>query len=314
MLDRVTISKQIKAYALELGFGACGFCRAEDATTERERLQKWLDIGYNAGMDYMSNHFEKRCNPVELVEGACSVVSLALNYYPAQFQSLSAPQIAYYAYGQDYHSVMKDRMQQLFDYIKLLFPNVSGRCFCDTAPILERYWAVKAGVGFAGKNTMLIIPNKGSYFFLGEIILDMELDYDSSLGISCGTCTRCIDACPTKALESPYVLNAKKCISYQTIEKRGEMDEDIIPLLNNRFYGCDICLQTCPWNRFAEAHNTPEFDAPDERLNITLGDIEDMTEENYRRIFKGSAMKRAKFSGLKRNAENLKKTKSDDHS
>ncbi|GAB6011019.1 tRNA epoxyqueuosine(34) reductase QueG [Viscerimonas tarda] len=314
MPEQSSITEQIKAQALKLGFDACGFCKAEPVGAESESLRKWLDAGYHAGMTYMSNHVEKRCNPAELVEGARSVISLALNYYPARFQPLSAPQIAYYAYGQDYHTVMKDRLQKLYDYIKTLSPHASGRYFCDTAPVLERYWAAKAGIGFVGKNTLLIIPQKGSYFFLGEIIVDIELAYDSPVASSCGNCRRCMDACPTKALESPYILNAGNCISYQTIENKAEIDNAIVPLLSNCFYGCDRCQQACPWNRFAKAHNTPQFDLPDERMNLGLDEIDRMTEDDYRRIFKATAMKRAKYSGLKRNAESLKKTKSEGHS
>lgn len=309
MIDKVSLSQQIKAYALELGFDACGFSKAEHVGGEESRLRNWLDAGFNAGMGYMENHFEKRCNPVELIEGARSVISLALNYYPREFQTPSVPQIAYYAYGKDYHEVMKVKMQKLFDYIKSLFPDVSGRIFCDTAPILERYWAAKSGIGFIGKNTMLILPGKGSYFFLGELMLDIDLDYDSPLEFSCGKCERCLIACPTKSLELPYILNAEKCISYQTIENKNDIDENIAPLLGNCFYGCDICQKVCPWNKFSKANNTPEFSPSENILKLTVEELEIMTETDYQRIFKGSAMKRAKYSGLKRNLESLKKAK-----
>ncbi|MDR1809549.1 MAG: tRNA epoxyqueuosine(34) reductase QueG [Prevotella sp.] len=307
MSNRSAITGQIRAKALDLGFDACGFCRTESADTERERLKRWLDAGYHAGMDYMANYFEERCNPAKLVEKACSIVSLALNYYPARFQPPEVPQIAYYAYGQDYHSIMKAKLQQLFEYIQTLVPNVSGRCFCDTAPVLERYWAAKAGLGFIGKNTLLIIPRKGSYFFLGEIVLNIALDYDKPSGGACGNCRRCMDACPTKALEAPCLLDTRKCISYQTIENKGAIDETLVPLLGNRLYGCDACQQACPWNRFAQPHNTPEFELPEERERLSLDALNRMNEDDFRRIFKGSAMKRAKYSGLKRNAESLKK-------
>ncbi|PXV62864.1 epoxyqueuosine reductase [Dysgonomonas alginatilytica] len=306
MPDLISISQQIKEYALSIGFDACGICEAEKIEIiESNHYQEWIDKGYHADMDYMARNIDKRCDPTLLVDNAKSIISLALNYYPHEKQSEAVPQFAYYAYGKDYHDVMKAKLQQLFDYIQTLLSNVNGRVFCDTAPVLERYWAAKAGVGFIGKNTLLIIPKRGSYFFLGEVIIDAELSYDKPLGLSCGKCTRCLQACPTGAIEQPHLLNAKKCISYQTIENKGEIDQAIVPLLNNRMYGCDICQQICPWNRYARPHTTEEFIPREEFLSMDHQSIANMTVEDYQRIFKGSAVKRAKYSGIMRNFKAL---------
>lgn len=296
----------IKEYAYSLGFDACGICRAEAVDkTEEIYFENWIKNGYQADMDYLANNTEKRLDPTLLVEGSRSIISVALNYYPEIKQPEDAPQFAYYAYGKDYHDVMKDKLNLLFDFIKTLYPEVEGRVFCDTAPVMERYWAVKAGLGFIGKNTLLIIPKKGSYFFLGEVILNLELDYDSPLNLSCGKCTRCLDACPTNALEKAHLLNANKCISYQTIENKGEIAKEIEPLLNNRMYGCDICQLCCPWNRYARPHRTEAFIPKPELLSLDHHAINNMQVEDYQRIFKGSAVKRAKYSGLMRNIKAL---------
>jgi epoxyqueuosine reductase len=305
-----TVSEQIKAYAESLGFDACCFCRAEEADArEQSHLSGWLSKGYHAEMGYMAANYDKRINPTALVEGAKSIVCVALNYYPRQKQAVPPPQFAYYAYGKDYHEVMKEKLNALFDYLRELLPHAGGRVFVDTAPVLERYWAAKAGIGFIGKNTMLIIPKKGSYFVLGEIITDVELDYGKPLGTSCGKCTRCLDACPTRAIEEPYLLNSNRCISYQTIENKEDISANVIPLLNNRLYGCDICQQVCPWNRFAKPHSTREFEPNSEFLTLDYDTLEQMTIDDYRRIFKGSAVKRAKYPGLMRNLNALKLNK-----
>lgn len=303
----MTISEQIKETAYSLGFDACGICRTESIQqTEREHLQKWLCKGYQAEMSYLNNNFEKRIDPRLLVEDARSVICLAINYYPQEKLPDHVPQFAYYAYGQDYHDVVKAKLTKLLDAIRLICPQAEGRYFVDTAPVLERYWAAKSGIGFIGKNTLLIIPGKGSYFFLGEIMVNLELDYDEPLTVSCGNCRRCIDACPTKAIESPYLLNSKSCISYQTIENKGEIAPEVYPLLKNNIYGCDICQRVCPWNRFSSAHRTEEFRPSSEFLSLDLDALDRMTETDYRRIFKGSAVKRVKYIGLKRNLDALK--------
>lgn len=306
----MTISEQIKEFAYSLGFDACGICRAEEVTgTEQQMFNNWIENSYNANMTYMAANQEKRLNPTLLTDGVKSVISVALNYYPEEKQPVSHPQFAYYAYGKDYHDVVKLKLQQLLALIQTIDPTMAGRAFVDTAPILERYWAVKAGLGFIGKNSMLITPKKGSYFFLGELMVNKELDYDTPLNLSCGNCTRCIEACPTKAIVAPMVIDANKCISYQTIENKGSIASEIVPKMSNRFYGCDICQQICPWNRYARSHSTEEFKPSSAFMDLSFEKLDNLTVEEYQRIFKGSAVKRAKFSGLKRNLEALKSTK-----
>ncbi len=296
----MTFSEEIKQYALSLGFDACGICRAEESGQEANYM-RWLSEECHAGMSYLERNVDKRTDPRLLVEGARSIISVALNYFPHRFQHENAPKFAYYAYGEDYHDIVKEKLSRLFDFIKLRFPDVSGRYFSDSAPVLERFWAARAGLGFVGKNTLLIIPGKGSYFFLGELIIDLELDYGSPVSQNCGKCRRCLDACPTGAIEKPHWLNARKCISYQTIENKGEISPEIIPRLSNNVYGCDICQIVCPWNRYARPHNTPGFNPSDEFLSLDYEGLQEMDEDTYRRIFRKSAVKRAKFTGLKRN-------------
>lgn len=298
------LSRVIKESAISLGFDACGICRAEMvADKEKEYFNDWLRQSYQAGMDYMSHYQDIRLDPTLLVENAKSVICVALNYYPEKKQPPENPQIAYYAYGKDYHDVMRQKLHQLLNDIKTTDPTINGRVFCDTAPLLERYWAAKSGIGFIGKNSMLIIPQKGSFFFLGEIIIDKTLEYDSPIKASCGNCTRCIDTCPTKAIKNPYIIDSNKCISYQTIENRDAIDPQIIPDLNNCVYGCDICQNACPWNKFAIPHQNVGFSPSDDLLNLDYERLNNLTEEEYKRIFKGSAVKRAKYKGLKRNIE-----------
>lgn len=301
------VTQKIKDYALSIGFDAVGICKADEIDlSAKEHLNDWIKQGYQADMDYLSRNTDKRENPALLVDGAKSIVCVALNYYPHQKQRDTSPQFAYYAYGKDYHDVVKEKLRELFRFIRTIVPQVNGREFVDTAPILERYWAQKAGLGFIGKNSLLIIPGKGSFFFLGELIVDIELEYDSpSTDISCGNCTRCQTACPTGAFEKFYSLNSNKCISYQTIENRGKIDENIVPRLANNLYGCDICQKVCPFNKFSKPHRTGQFLPSEEFLSIDYNTLQTMTEEDYRRIFKGSAVKRVKFSGLMRNFEAL---------
>ena len=301
----MTFSEEIKQYALSLGFDACGICRAEESEQE-VHYRRWLLEECHAGMGYLERNIDKRMDPRLMVEGARSIISVALNYFPHRFQHEDAPKFAYYAYGEDYHDIVKGKLSRLFDFIKLRFPGVSGRYFSDSAPVLERFWAARSGLGFVGKNTLLIIPGKGSYFFLGELIVDLELDYDSPVSQNCGKCRRCLDACPTGAIEKPHWVNARKCISYQTIENKGEISPEIVPRLNNNVYGCDICQIVCPWNRYARPHNTPGFNPSDEFLSLDYERLQEMDEETYRRIFRRSAVKRAKFAGLKRNVTALK--------
>lgn len=302
----------IKANALSLGFSACGICKAEYVEEKTEnRYREWIDKGFHGSLDYLDLNHEKRFDPTLLVENAKSVISVAMNYYPERKQPESVPQFAYYAYGKDYHIVVKERLNELFDYIKTLVPEASGRCFTDSAPVMETYWATRAGIGYKGRNTLCIIPGKGSFFFLGEIILDVELDYDKPQEKSlCGRCRKCIDACPTGALKENRCLDASKCISYQTIEnKTDQIEENIASYLNNRVYGCDICQKVCPWNKKPEPHQTPDFLPSEEFLNMTKESMLQMTEDDFRRIFKDSAVKRAKYSGLMRNIKTLSKNK-----
>jgi epoxyqueuosine reductase len=301
----MTFSEEIKQHALSLGFDACGICRAEESEQE-VHYRRWLLEECHAGMGYLERNIDKRMDPRLLVEGAKSIISVALNYFPHRFQHEDAPQFAYYAYGEDYHDIVKGKLSRLFDFIKLRFPGVSGRYFSDSAPVLERFWAARSGLGFVGKNTLLIIPGKGSYFFLGELIVDLKLDYDSPVSQNCGKCRRCLDACPTGAIEKPHWVNARKCISYQTIENKGEISPEIVPRLSNNVYGCDICQIVCPWNRYARPHNTPGFNPSDEFLSLDYKRLQEMDEDTYRRIFRRSAVKRAKFAGLKRNVTALK--------
>lgn len=303
----MTFSQEIKQQAYSLGFDACGICRATDSG-EEARYRQWISENGHAGMDYMARNIDKRLDPRLLVEGARSVVSVALNYYPHRKLPDEVPQFAYYAYGRDYHEVVRGKLRQLFDWIKERVPAVTGRYFSDSAPVLERFWAAQAGLGFIGKNTLLIIPGKGSFFFLGELIIDIELDYDSPVSQNCGKCRRCLDACPTGAIEQPHRLNARKCISWQTIENRGEISPDIVPLLHNNVYGCDICQKVCPWNHYSRPHTTSALMPSEAFMALDLQQLRSMDEEDYRALFRHSAVKRAKFSGLKRNAEAISKS------
>lgn len=301
-----SISDTIRSYSRELGFDACGFSQAEEISSHhRDGLKAWLDKGYHADMGYMENHFNKRCNPALLVEGAKTVISLAMNYYPEVLQSEANPLFAYYAYGKDYHDVVKDRLKQLLTYIGTVIPNVQGRVFCDTAPVMERYWAARSGIGFVGKNSLLIIPGKGSYFFLGQVIVDVELDYDKPISRSCGTCRRCIEACPTRAIVDEGVIDCNRCISYQTIENRKEIDRFVEERMNGYVYGCDICQKVCPWNRFATASTIEEFKPSIDFLSLNTERLMNLSVDEYRHLFKGSAVKRAKLEGLKRNIKAL---------
>lgn len=300
----MTDTERIKEFALSLGFDACGVCKAE-STGEEENLHNWVKANYQGDMSYLERNIEMRADPRILVPGAQSIISVALNYYPHVKRNPNHPKFAYYAYGKDYHFIIKDKLKQLFNFIQTLFPDVEGRYFSDSAPVLERYWAAKAGLGFIGKNTLLIIPKKGSFFFLGELIINKVLDYDKPINISCGNCTRCLEACPTKAIEKAHCLNATKCISYQTIEKKGEMDEDFDT--NGWVYGCDICQLVCPWNRYSKPHSTSLFNPTIEFITLDLKKLDEMEQEDFSRIFSKSAVKRAKFQGLKRNVQQLKK-------
>lgn len=309
-MDKSILTQKIRNHIETLGFDTYRIIPADAVDkANRDKLHEWLSSGFYASMDYMNRNIEKRLDPRILVEGAKTIIVFALNYYPKEFQTPDKPQIAYYAYGQDYHDVIKERLKTLHDYCQSLSPDISGRYFCDTAPIMERYWAAKAKLGWIGKHSLLIIPRKGSYYFLASFVLNIELEYDDVEAIKmpdCVNCTKCIDACPTQAIVAPRVVDANKCLSYQTIENKGEIDPELISRMSNRFYGCDICQQVCPWNRFAIGNEVKEFQPKPDLLNLTGDDIEQLSIEQYQSIFKGSAMKRAKLSGLKRNIDALR--------
>ncbi len=296
-------TRMIREEAARLGFSFTGVARAEQMDEEARRLENWLNAGMHGQMGYMANHFDKRIDPRKLVEGAKSVVSLLYNYYPEQRQSdPAAPKISRYAYGEDYHFVLKRKLKDLLHFIREEIGEVSGRCFVDSAPVLERDWARRSGVGWIGRNTMLINPKAGSYYFLAELILDLELVYDHPIKDFCGTCTRCIEACPTEAI-SPggYVVDGSKCISYFTIELREAIPEEYRGQFDNWMFGCDICQEVCPWNRFSTPHSEPAFEPHPQLLEMTKGDWEELTEDVFRELFRRSAVKRTGFAGLRRN-------------
>lgn len=304
MEEKGSVSLAIKAEASRLGFSACGIAPVHPVGDKHaKKLKEWIRNGRHAQMDYMERNTDKRCNPSFLVENAQSIICVALNYYPLQRLQTHQLQFAYYAYGKDYHEVMKKKLSLLYNYINDNLLPINGRIFCDTAPVLERYWAQQAGLGWVGKHTQLIIPHAGSYFFLGEILIDAVIDsYDKPMDKGyCGTCTRCLDACPANALQTSYTLDCNRCLSYLTIENKGEIPSESKPILGNRIYGCDECQKACPWNRFATPCTTPELQPSADFLNMQREDWKQLTIEQYRRLFKGSAVKRAKYEGLIRN-------------
>jgi epoxyqueuosine reductase len=306
----MTISKNtlmIKAEAKRLGFDYCGISKAEFLEEEAPRLESWLNKNMHGQMSYMQNYFDKRLDPRILVPGAKSVVSMLLNYYPSEAQKdKTAPKISKYAYGDDYHFVIKEKLNLLLEFIKSEIGEVGGRAFVDSAPVMDKAWAKKSGLGWIGKHSNLINKQSGSFFFIAEIIIDLELEYDGPIKDYCGTCTRCIDACPTDAIVSPNVVDGSKCISYYTIELKENIPSDVKGKFNNWMFGCDICQDVCPWNRFSKSTTEPYFKANEELLEFTKRDWEEITEETFKKVFKNSAVKRTKFQGLKRNIDFLK--------
>lgn len=310
-LVKINIANLISQEAKRLGFDDIGFSPAAELIEDKDRLQKWLNNGYNAGMGYMANHFEKRVNPALLVEGTLSVITVLTNYYPSNHRlSQSFPKVSRYAYGKDYHEVIKDNLARLFNFIsEHIFPNLAGRYFVDSAPILERSLAVRAGLGWIGKNSMLIHPKMGSFVFIGEMVVNLELPYTRSLvNDGCGGCLRCMDACPTNAILPDRQIDANRCISYQTIENRESIPDELTGKFNNWVFGCDICQEVCPWNRKSEPHKNSEFEPSPELAAMTPGDWETLTPERFAILFKKSAIKRAKFDGLIRNLQFAKET------
>lgn len=294
---------------MRLGFMACGFSKARFLEEEAPRLEEWLSRNYQGEMAWMANHFDKRLDPRKLVPGAKTVISLLFNYYPSQEQvSPEAPKIAKYAYGEDYHYILKDKLHSLLSFIRENIGEVDGRAFVDSAPVMDRVWAKEAGLGWLGKNTLLLNKKSGSFFFIAELILDLELAPNPPTKFDhCGTCTRCIDACPTDALVDANLLDASKCISYLTIELKNEIPTEFKGQMENWAFGCDICQDVCPWNRFSKAHQEERLNPHEELLDMKPEDWNEITEEVFRKVFKKSAVKRTKFSGLKRNLDFLKK-------
>lgn len=303
-------SQMIKTEALRLGFMACGISKADFLEEEAPRLENWLSQKHHGEMSYMENHFDKRLDPRLLVEDSKSVISLTLNYFTTHQQvDISAPKISKYAYGLDYHTVIKEKLQELMYFINENIGEVGGRCFVDSAPVMDKAWAQKSGLGWRGKNSNLISKEAGSFFFLAELIIDLELAYDTPFTTDhCGTCTRCIDACPTDAIVAPYIVDGSKCISYLTIELKNEIPTEFKGKMENWMFGCDICQDVCPWNRFSTQHQEPAFEPALELLQLKKEELIEITEDVFKQIFKKSAVKRTKFNGLKRNIDFLQQT------
>lgn len=300
-------SKIIKAESKRLGFLSCGISKAAFLEEEAPRLENWLNNNMNGQMSYMENHFDKRLNPTLLVDDAKSVISLLLNYYPSELQNDDSYKISKYAYGQDYHHVIKEKLKELLHFIQNEIGEVSGRAFVDSAPVLDKAWAAKSGLGWVGKNSNLITQKVGSFYFIAELIIDLELEYDSPTTDHCGSCTACLDACPTEAIVAPYVVDGSKCISYFTIELKDNLPQDMKGKFDDWMFGCDVCQDVCPWNRFSKPHNEPLFQTNSEILNFSKSDWEEITVDTFQKVFKNSAVKRTKYEGLLRNINFLKK-------
>ncbi len=298
----------IKQKALDLGFMFCGISKADFLEKEARQLDQWLKNGNHGKMSYMENHFDKRLDPRLLVDDAKSVVSLMLNYFPSESQQDSeAPKISKYAYGEDYHFVIKEKLKDLFQFIQDEIGEVGGRVFVDSAPVMDKAWAKRSGLGWMGKNTNIIHPKHGSFFFIAELILDIELIPDGPMKDYCGTCTKCIDDCPTDAIVAPYVVDGSKCISYLTIELKDELlPSEFKGKMENWAFGCDICQDVCPWNRFSTPHKESRFNPHENLLKMNKAEWHDLTEEVFQELFRKSAVKRTKFDGLKRNIDFLK--------
>ena len=292
---------------MRLGFSHVGISEAGFLELEAPRLEQWLTSNRHGKMSYMERYFDKRLDPRLLVDGAKSVVSMLLNYYPEASQPEGAPKISRYAYGKDYHEVIKSKLALLLEFIRERIGEVSGRAFTDSAPVLDRAWAAKSGLGWIGKNSNLIHPKAGSYFFIAELIIDLELEPDAPIRDYCGTCTRCIDACPTDAIIAPKVVDGSKCISYFTIELKDQIPADVKGKLENWAFGCDICQEVCPWNRFSKPTEIPEFEMKSELQTWSTGEWKEITAEVFKNVFKDSPLKRTGFEGMKRNLEFIKK-------
>jgi len=294
-------TQMIKAESKRLGFLSCGISKAGFLEEEAPRLENWLNKSMHGQMTYMENHFDKRLNPTLLVDDAKSVVSLLLNYYPSEVQTSASYKISKYAYGEDYHFVIKDKLKELLRYIQTVIGEVSGRVFVDSAPVLDKAWAAKSGLGWIGKNSNLLTKQVGSFYFIAELILDLELEYDHATTDHCGSCTACLDACPTKAIVAPYVVDGSKCISYFTIELKDNIPTEMKGKLDDWMFGCDVCQDVCPWNKFSKSHNEPLFNPKPELVSFYKKDWQEINEEVFKKVFKNSAVKRTKIEGLQRN-------------
>lgn len=302
-INKVSYTQLIKAEAKRLGFFACGISEARFLKEEAKNFERWLKKGYHGEMSYMENHFDKRLNPKLLVPGAKSIISLLYNYYPEETQKQKdAPVISKYAYGEDYHFVLKDKMRALMQFINAEIGDVNGRAFTDSAPVFDKKWAELSGIAWRGKHSNML-TKQGSFFFIGELIIDLELAYDKPMNSYCGTCTRCIDACPTQAITEPYVVDAKKCISYLTIEFKERLPENLKDKFQNRVFGCDICQDVCPYNKKPLFHNEDRFLPHPDLLKMTKDEWYEITEDVFKILFKKSPVKRTKFTGLKRNLD-----------
>ncbi|WP_434037039.1 tRNA epoxyqueuosine(34) reductase QueG [Formosa sp. 4Alg 33] len=296
----------IKTEAKRLGFLSCGISKAEFLEVEAPRLEHYLKQNFHGEMQYMENHFDKRLDPTKLVEGSKSVISLLLNYYPHELQPEDTFKLSKYAYGMDYHFIIKEKLKELLYTIQSEIGDVHGRAFVDSAPVLDKAWAAKSGLGWIGKHSNLLTKEVGSFYFIAELIVDLELDYDGVTTDHCGTCTKCIDACPTDAITDPYVVDGSKCISYFTIELKDALPESEKGKFEDWMFGCDICQDVCPWNRFSKPHQEPLFNPHPELLEMSKKDWEEITEDTFKKVFQKSAVKRTKFKGLTRNIDFLK--------
>ena len=297
----------IKDHAKRLGFLSCGISNAGFLEDEAPRLEQWLRQGHHGSMSYMERNFDKRLDPTKLVPGAKSVVSLLYNYFPKESQSdTSAPKISKYAYGKDYHIVIKDKLHELMHLLQEEIGEIHGRVFVDSAPVLDKAWAAKAGLGWIGKHTNLISKQTGSFYFIAELIIDLPLEQDAPVTDHCGSCTACIDACPTQAIVAPYQVDGSKCISYFTIELKEAIPQEVKGQFDNWAFGCDVCQDVCPWNRFSTPHQEPQFEPSPELLQMSKGDWHEITEAVFDRLFAESAVQRTQFSGLKRNLDFLR--------
>jgi epoxyqueuosine reductase len=306
MSNKQQNTQLIKTEAKRLGFLSCGISKAEFLEEEAPRLEQWLNQNMQGQMRYMENHFDKRLDPTKLVPDSKSVISLLLNYYPQDQQNQDSFKLSKYAYGIDYHFVIKDKLKQLLAFIQESIGEVHGRAFVDSAPILDKAWAARSGLGWMGKHSNLLTQEAGSFYFIAELIVDLELEYDGAVTDHCGSCTACIDACPTAAIVEPYVVDGSKCISYFTIELKEQIPNAVKGQFEDWIFGCDICQDVCPWNRFSKPHSEPLFNPHPELLSMTKKDWDEITEDVFKSLFRKSAVKRTKFSGLKRNINFLK--------